>query len=139
MSAPQPVSNWWYLAPIIFGILGGIYAWFRVRKTDPRKARMMIIFGFSWTLAWWIVGDFILDPMDEEFNQFCAAEFDKQVSGEKSSPALMNEELCFMFFDDWKNQSTAYHDGSAEEMAQERGMTLDEAVEFNVQRELGLD
>ena len=139
MSATQKASNWWYLLPIIFGILGGLYAWFRIRKTDPRKARMIIIFGLSWTLAWWFIGDFILDPMDEQFNDFCAVEFDKQVSGETNSPKVMNDELCFTFFDDWKYSSESYLDGSLDAALEERGTTIKEMIDLNISRELGFD
>ncbi len=41
----KKVSNWWYLFPIIFNIVGGLIAWILNRKEDPKKARNFIIVG----------------------------------------------------------------------------------------------
>lgn len=38
-------SNWWYLAPIIFGLVGGILGYFGIRKDDPKKAKNILILG----------------------------------------------------------------------------------------------
>lgn len=38
-------SKWWYLTPLIFNILGGIIAYFAVRKQDYKMARNLIDFG----------------------------------------------------------------------------------------------
>ena len=35
-------SNWWYLLPIFLGIIGGIIAYFAIRKDDPPKAKKCI-------------------------------------------------------------------------------------------------
>ena len=32
-------SNWWYLLPIFLGIIGGIIAYFALRKDDHEKAK----------------------------------------------------------------------------------------------------
>jgi len=32
-------SNWWYLLPIFLGIIGGIIAYFAIRKDDRPKAK----------------------------------------------------------------------------------------------------
>ena len=32
-------SNWWYLAPLLAGIIGGICAYFALRKDDLPKAK----------------------------------------------------------------------------------------------------
>ena len=38
-------SNWWYLLPIFFGIIGGIIAYFAIRKDDREKAKKCIYLG----------------------------------------------------------------------------------------------
>ncbi len=38
-------SNWWYLLPIFFGIIGGIIAYFAIRKDDREKAKRCIYLG----------------------------------------------------------------------------------------------
>ena len=38
-------SNWWFLLPILLGIIGGIIAYFVLRHDDPRKARNCLYLG----------------------------------------------------------------------------------------------
>ena len=38
-------SNWWYILPILFGIIGGIIAYFAIRKDDREKAKKCIYLG----------------------------------------------------------------------------------------------
>jgi FtsH-binding integral membrane protein len=46
MSEPEkPRSSVWYLLPIFFGVIGGIIAFFIIRKDDPRKARNCLYLG----------------------------------------------------------------------------------------------
>jgi hypothetical protein len=51
-------SGWWYLLPLLFGIIGGVIAYFIIKQDDPIKAKnclklglvlliIDIIFGFS--------------------------------------------------------------------------------------------
>ena len=42
-------SNWWYLLPIFIGALGGIIAYFAVRRDDPRKAKKCLYLGLGLT------------------------------------------------------------------------------------------
>ena len=35
-------SNWWYLLPIFLGVIGGIIAYFAIRKDDLPKAKKCI-------------------------------------------------------------------------------------------------
>ena len=45
MYPEKPRSNWWYLLPIFLGIIGGIIAYFAIRKDDPLKAKKCIYLG----------------------------------------------------------------------------------------------
>ena len=46
MSYPEkPRSNAWFLLPIFFGVIGGIIAFFILRRDDPRKARNCLYVG----------------------------------------------------------------------------------------------
>ena len=58
MSELKNRSGLWYLVPIIFGIIGGVIAWFVIKDDDPKKAKnclkigsihliIDIIFGFT--------------------------------------------------------------------------------------------
>ena len=38
-------SNWWFLLPIFFGIIGGVIAFFILRKDDPKKAKNCFFLG----------------------------------------------------------------------------------------------
>ena len=38
-------SRWWYLVPILFGLVGGIIGYFALRKDDPKKAKNCLIIG----------------------------------------------------------------------------------------------
>lgn len=40
-------SAWWYLAPLLIGLIGGLVAYFLIRKDDPKKARNCLIIGFG--------------------------------------------------------------------------------------------
>ena len=46
MSYPEKTrSNAWFLLPIFFGMIGGIIAFFILRRDDPRKARNCLYIG----------------------------------------------------------------------------------------------
>jgi len=49
-------SNFWYILPIVFGFLGGIIAYFILRKSDSKKAKICIIVGIGISALWivWI-------------------------------------------------------------------------------------
>ena len=38
-------SNWWYLLPIFLGVIGGIIAYFAIRKDDRKKAKKCLYLG----------------------------------------------------------------------------------------------
>lgn len=38
-------SIWWYLLPLVFGIIGGIIGFFIIRKDNPQKAKKVLIVG----------------------------------------------------------------------------------------------
>ena len=42
-------SRWWYLVPIFFGLIGGIIAYFAIRRDDPQKARKCLWVGIILT------------------------------------------------------------------------------------------
>ena len=41
----KPRSNIWFLLPILFGIIGGIIAFFVLRQDDPNKAKNCLFIG----------------------------------------------------------------------------------------------
>ena len=46
MSYPEKKrSNAWFLLPIFFGIIGGVGAYFILRKDDPHKAKNCLYLG----------------------------------------------------------------------------------------------
>ena len=42
-------SNWWYLVPIFLGVIGGIIAYFAIRRDDPQKAKKCLWVGIILT------------------------------------------------------------------------------------------
>ena len=45
MQPEKQRSSWWYILPILFGIIGGIIAYFAIRKDDREKAKKCIYLG----------------------------------------------------------------------------------------------
>ena len=45
MEPERQRSNWWYLVPIFLGIIGGIIAYFALRKDDRKKAKKCLYIG----------------------------------------------------------------------------------------------
>ena len=45
MHPEKPRSNWWYILPILFGIIGGIIAYFAIRKDDRQKGKKCLYIG----------------------------------------------------------------------------------------------
>ena len=46
MSLPgRARSEWWYLLPLFLNIIGGVIAYYAVRKDDPKLAKKCIIAG----------------------------------------------------------------------------------------------
>ena len=50
MYPERPRSNWWYLLPIFFSLIGGIIAYFAIRHDDPRKAKKCLYLGIILTM-----------------------------------------------------------------------------------------
>jgi len=48
----SPRSGAWYLAPILFGLIGGFIAYVITRHDDPRKAKNCLIIGLAVTVLW---------------------------------------------------------------------------------------
>ena len=42
-------SNWWYIVPIIFSLIGGIIAYFAIRRDDPKKEKNCLYLGLILT------------------------------------------------------------------------------------------
>ena len=45
MKPEKQRSSWWYLLPIFLGIIGGIIAYFAIRKDDLPKAKKCMYVG----------------------------------------------------------------------------------------------
>ena len=53
--ATGPVEWWWWLVPFLFGWIGGLFAWNRLRRRDRRAALNLLLVGIatSAVLYWW--------------------------------------------------------------------------------------
>lgn len=40
-------SNWWYLLPILVGLIGGVIAYWVLRHDDPNKAKLCLYVGIA--------------------------------------------------------------------------------------------
>jgi len=48
MSYPENLrSNWWYLAPILAGVIGGLIAYFVLRNDDPVKGKTCVCISIT--------------------------------------------------------------------------------------------
>ncbi|MGQ0792325.1 MAG: hypothetical protein ACT4NJ_08930 [Nitrosopumilaceae archaeon] len=45
MNFEKKRSNWWFLLPILLGLIGGIIAFFVLKRDDPRKANNCLYIG----------------------------------------------------------------------------------------------
>jgi hypothetical protein len=60
MTYPEkPRSNVWFLLPIFFGVIGGIIAFFILRKDDPNKAKNCLYLGIAFMIFGIILNVFI--------------------------------------------------------------------------------
>lgn len=50
-SRPQRRSRWWYAAPLLLAIVGGVVAYLALRGDDPRLARNCLVVGGATTAA----------------------------------------------------------------------------------------
>jgi len=51
----EAVSSNWYLAPLLFGLIGGLIAWALTHEEDNYKARGFLMLGIIVSIAWFIV------------------------------------------------------------------------------------
>ena len=63
-------SRWWYLLPIFIGLIGGIIAYFAIRRDDPQKAKRCLMVGIGLTLINVILNIAILSTgsFDQDFS-----------------------------------------------------------------------
>jgi len=45
-------SSWWFLLPILFGVIGGIIAYFVIKEDDPKRARSCLYLGIILVAIW---------------------------------------------------------------------------------------
>ena len=55
MSVTKKRSPLWYELPLLFFIIGGLIAYLKIKKDDPRKARNCLILGIVFTIPFVIV------------------------------------------------------------------------------------
>ena len=68
LSQPEKIrSNVWFLLPILFGIIGGIIAFFILRQDDPRKAKNCLYLGIIFMVIG-IIFNVIITASIPEFN-----------------------------------------------------------------------
>ncbi len=71
MSYPEkPRSNTWFLLPIFFGVIGGIIAFFVLRRDDPRKARNCLYVGLAFMFVGILLNGFVAYQIPELSQDF---------------------------------------------------------------------
>jgi len=60
MSEPRSRSKAWYLLPIFMGIIGGLIAYFVVKRDDPKLGKNCLIVGIVVLLINLSVGFFVV-------------------------------------------------------------------------------
>ena len=58
-------SNWWFLLPILGGLLGGIIAYFVLRQDDPSKAKNCLYLGIVLALIGLMLNVLVLTQIPE--------------------------------------------------------------------------
>ena len=58
-------SNWWFLLPILGGLLGGIIAYFVLRQDDPSKAKNCLYLGIILALIGLMLNVLVLTQIPE--------------------------------------------------------------------------
>ncbi len=69
--AEKPRSRAWFLLPIFFGVIGGIIAFFILRKDDPHKAKNCLYLGLTFMAIGILFNIFVgssLPGIDSGFN-----------------------------------------------------------------------
>ena len=56
-------SNWWFLLPILLGVIGGLIAFFILRGDDPGKAKNCLYLGIALMLVGIILSLIFGDPV----------------------------------------------------------------------------
>ncbi len=66
MYPERPRSNWWYLLPILFSIIGGVISYFVIKNDDLKKAKNCLCVGLvlSFGFIGGIISYFILRKVD---------------------------------------------------------------------------
>jgi uncharacterized membrane protein len=49
MYSERKRSNWWYIVPVLFGMIGGIIGYFALRRDAPQKAKNCLYLGLILT------------------------------------------------------------------------------------------
>lgn len=71
MSYDKKRSNWWFLVPILLGLIGGIIAFFVLKHDDPKKAKNCLYLGIGLFIIGVIINLAIFGltiPLEEQFN-----------------------------------------------------------------------
>ena len=71
MHPEKPRSNWWYMLPIFLGLIGGVIAYFVIRRDDPRKAKNCLFIGIGLAIIGIILNilfAFELSQLEEGFD-----------------------------------------------------------------------
>lgn len=58
-------SNAWFLLPILFGVIGGIIAFFILRNDDPQKAKNCLYLGLAFMMIGIIFNIFVMSTIPE--------------------------------------------------------------------------
>lgn len=53
---PRRRSRWWYLLPILFGIIGGVIAYFVLKDDDRKMAKNCLWLSIILTIISFIIG-----------------------------------------------------------------------------------
>ena len=77
-------SNFWYILPLVLGLLGGIIAYFVLRKSDSKKAKICLIIGIGISVIW--IGASVANYNTSETNSKVPA-VEKNVEISKSNPS----------------------------------------------------
>lgn len=108
MSLQKPKSVLWYMLPVLLGIIGGVIAYFILRKSDSRKAKTClliggVIFGIS-IITSILITEFSFLP-DDPFSQYIATYGVGSMTGGFAFYFGIPAVIAYYIFDKIKNRN----------------------------------
>jgi len=96
----KKASYLWYVLPIVFAIIGGVIAYFVLRKSDPKKARNCLLLGIGMVVLGIAINTSVSNSLDQIENDI--DDFDLQAEKIRIEQEKIKQEERAKLFDQEK-------------------------------------